>query len=935
MAYIIPQVLVFQEFQLAPQPLEEPLRAHVSGGNAELFRFDDADEKLLAALGPYDPLNDTDYLYPNKPTGGIVDQDYFKLFIDDALLQYFEDTVGAGSVIAPVAGFKNRVRSDAVNFADNGVSFPRDAALLDRDVQPGDVVDIRGVDGGDEYTLRTTVKALVGDETASTIGDPSADANNQAAVGADSCSISQNKGPYNCVDATCDAGSYDGTVEGDVVETYTVTVTDASVGGDLTTARLRVRTASGNDDHDDVIPSASGVATAIGDRGLTLTFTNTPGSCSLSAGSQGVSSEDLLAGQEWTVEVEQEFVVPDPSSGGTFTGDFDTSYIVTVSRGGDASASATADKPQIMVSTIHGVDVSGPTTVTAAGQAIVVGTLGVTITFDVPILRKNDIWYIAVTGVGSGNIRTIVLNNNLPTELLGVADLDLTLYIKPADGWIEVPRKRLGFAPTVNWELGDPGLQDSGFTVNSGIIAYDASWTDSGVEQPLDVAEGNLFAHYRAWLSDWCDNVGTISDVANIDDIPGPLHPDNVLKWGVFKALSNSNGVAVKYTAVCDPSDLDSWADVLEVVLGRTDLHGLVPLTTWKAVQDLYAAHVDSQSSPEAGRWRVLWTALSAEPTIAIIDDESTSDEEVALATISDDPDVSGNQFTIVDVPAGNAQFVTNDVRPGDIVRINFTTDGWDEELYDEYVVDVVLNEDSLRLTSGPGAAIGVAKKMEIWRNLNATDLSQQIADKAAAFGQQRIRAIWPDEAGSGGETFPGYHVAAALAGLRSGVLPNQGLTNVEVAGFDDVTRSHELFNKAQLDTMAEAGVWIVTKTDDGNIITRHALTTAGYGDVLLGEEMVNANVDSMSVVFLRSLEDLIGRSNVTPGTIEIVEVRLEGVISRFEQVFFQRLGGQLINGEVLEVRQHTLLKDRLVANLQLTVPVPLNNLEVHLQIVA
>lgn len=932
MAYVIPQVLVFQEFQLTPQPIQEPLRAHISGGNAELFRFDDADEKLLINLGAYDPLSDTDYLYPNKPTGAIVDQDYFKLFIDDALLEYFEDTIGSGSVIVPVAGFKNRIRSDAVNFADNGASFPRDAALLDRDVQVGDVVDIRGVVMSTQYNLRTTVTGLVGDEVASTIGSPTADAANQADVGVDSCTISQNKGPYNCIDATCDASGYDGSVEGDVVETYTVTVTDASVGGDLTTARLRVRSASGNDDLDDVQPSASGVPTAIGDRGLTVTFTNIPGSCSLSAGSQGVSSEDLLAGQEWTVEVEQAFTAPIPASGGTFTGTFDTSYIVQVTKGGDAS---TSTKPEITVTTIHGVDVSGPTIVTASGTDIVVGSFGVTINFDQDVLRAGDVWYIAVTGVDSGDIRTLVLANNLPTELLAATDLDLTLYIKPPNGYIEVPRKRQGAAPLVNWTLGDPGLQDSGFTVHSAITAFDASWTDNGVEQPLPVSEGTVFAHYRAWLSTWCDNVGSVDDVAELDEIPGPLHPDNELKWGVFKALSNSNGVAVKFTAVCDPSDLDSWQDVLEVVLGRTDIHGLVPLTNWKAVQDLYAAHVDAQSSPEAGRWRVLWASLLAEPTVAVIDETTTTDGQVALATLSDDPDVSGSQFTLLDVPLGNANFVTNDVRPGDIVRINFTTDGWDTELWDEFVVDVVLNEDSLRLTSGPGSGITVAKKVEVWRNLNATDLSQQIADKAAAFGAQRVRAVWPDQAGSGGDTFPGYHVAAAVAGLRSGVLPHQGLTNVEVAGFDDVSRSEDLFNKAQLDTMAEAGVWIVFKTDDGNIITRHALTTAGFGDVLLQEEMVNANVDSMSVVFLRSLEDLIGRSNVTPGTIEIVEVRLTGVISQFEQVFVQSLGGQLIDGEILEVRQHTLLKDRIVANLQLTVPVPLNNLEVHLQIVA
>ena len=69
MAYVLPQVLVFQEFTQLPTPIVEPLRAHISGGNAELFRFSDTDEKALINLGSYDPLAATDYLYPNRPTG--------------------------------------------------------------------------------------------------------------------------------------------------------------------------------------------------------------------------------------------------------------------------------------------------------------------------------------------------------------------------------------------------------------------------------------------------------------------------------------------------------------------------------------------------------------------------------------------------------------------------------------------------------------------------------------------------------------------------------------------------------------------------------------------------------------------------------------------------------------------------------------------------
>jgi hypothetical protein len=118
--------------------------------------------------------------------------------------------------------------------------------------------------------------------------------------------------------------------------------------------------------------------------------------------------------------------------------------------------------------------------------------------------------------------------------------------------------------------------------------------------------------------------------------------------------------------------------------------------------------------------------------------------------------------------------------------------------------------------------------------------------------------------------------------------------------------------------------VWIVTENDDQVVITRHALNSIAADDVLQDEEMVRVNVDSMAKVFRSSVEDLIGVSNVTPSTLDLIELRLKGVIEQFKEIRIERIGGQLIEGEILEVRQHAVLKDRVVADL-----------EIHLKIIA
>ena len=115
MSYTLPQVSVHAEASIIPTTVLEPMRACVIGGNAQLFRYDVASEKASIALGAYDPTQDVDYSYPGRPAGGIVDQSYVKLYADDVLLRYHLDADGGGyGVVAPVAGYANRIRSDTV-----------------------------------------------------------------------------------------------------------------------------------------------------------------------------------------------------------------------------------------------------------------------------------------------------------------------------------------------------------------------------------------------------------------------------------------------------------------------------------------------------------------------------------------------------------------------------------------------------------------------------------------------------------------------------------------------------------------------------------------------------------------------------------------------------------------------------------------------------
>lgn len=939
--YVLPQVLVFQDFTIQPAVAANPLSAHIAGGHAYLVRESEADEREFGNLGLYDNTSDTDYAWPNRPAGAEVDFNYTKLFIENALLRYFVDDVSSGSSITKTSGYANRIISDSVNFKSNGV-YARAASLYDRDVQIGDVVRVRGVPTGtgatgDAVTLWTYVKNLVATDIAAVVASASVDDSNAGTQSATD-SVSQTDGIENCVTATVDGSSYDGLADGQPSETYVVTVLDGSVGGDYTTARLRVESASGTDDVAELTPSASGVATNIGTRGLTATFADVDNAaCSLSADNEGVSYNDLITGQEWTITVAQAFTATTATSGGSYSAAADTTYIVEVTKGGTF-----ADSPEVSVTTTNGIDQSGPHIVSGLSSAVSIGTEAVTITFagSTQGLNKGDRFYIPVTGVTSGPVRTLVLGHNLDATFDTSDELSVQLFIrKPL---LEVTANRTGMAPLTNWSQSETQV-----TAKSGIVAYDSTWTDSGVALPLDVYSsadldyGTLYVEYRAWRSELASKINSLIDVANIDDIAGPLTPDNPLKWGVFKALQNSNGTPVLYTAVTNPDDPNTWDNIFEILLTRDDAYNLVPLTRNATVLSLYQAHVNSASSPTEGLWRVAWFNLSGVPEIPVVSAGSsvvnhvsatTTDGEAALAVFEDDPETSGSQYTIVRVPAANSDFEANGVRPGDIVRAIYTGDGFGGFTYSEFVVDEVQSENQLRVKTGPAAPQSVPAKIEVWRNLSASEEAAEIGSAAGAWNDRRIRAIWPDQVESSGTVQEGYHLAAALAGLSSGVLPQQGLTNVEVAGFSNVSRTSDKFNKFQLDTMAVAGVWLVTQAIDGAIYSRHAVTTGDYEDINQREEMITRNVDSISYRFKDYFAPFIGVSNVTPTMEDIILGGMNKLIRTLQaERVTPNLGGQLIDAEITRFFISELFKDRYVAYIDIQVPYALNNIELHL----
>lgn len=928
--YILPQPIIHQIFQQTVAAPIRRLHACIVGPNAQVLRYSEASEKAQIYIGQYShtgELIDGDYKkcysWPERPTGAIVEQDSVRLFIDNALLRIFRDTSGTMTKTAV-----NKLTHPSVNFATHG-DYARNDALL-RDIQPGDVVSVKATGTDDEEkTAYSYVLDSEGETIASSISAVTAYSANATSQAADT-DITEGADNAGDVELTADGDDYDGLADGLISDTYVITVTQASTGGDATTARLRVTSASGKDDDFEVTPAAWDAGTAIGANGLIVTF----------------SSEDeaFIEGDTFTVVVSQVWEAPALSIAGTYTGTKDRTYIVEVTKGG-----LWADGPKITVQAADGSDRSGPTTITISSTvgttttatagaaytvAVALGQYGITGRFSDEGLRLGDRYTFTATAATEGAQRTLTLAHNLD-ELIPLDDddaaIELAIYIRKN---VEITKKHIGSPGDYAFTAGATQV-----CVFAGVKATDDSWAEDGVAVPLPVitdlvvpGSNKMYVEYRAWLQAKVGVLNALSDISDIDQIPGALNEENPLKYAMSKALANNNGQPVRYIAVSDPTSLSAWTDALGIIKSKKNVYNIAPLSYDQAVLEAVEAHVQAQSGELAARWRGAFFGLQGVTTKDLVTAALSSDAETVMATAADDPGTTGTQYTLLTITSGNADLLTLDVRAGDVVRYKFTSDAWGDESYSDYVIDDVLTEDSLRLVSGPSTAEPTPLRIEIYRDLTRTEQAEEIGRNARAWDSARIKAVWLDNVTGGQPTVATYYVAAAEAALVGGVAPHQPVTHVNLNGFDGLSGVTSYFDMDQLNTMAGSGVWILEENEDGVMYNRHAVTTADPTLPKLREESYGRNVDSISYYFWDLFAPFIGKSNVTEDLMEVLRTEIKaGIQFLRESGRTPMLGGQMRDATVVDIHEHVEFPDRIVIKLSCNLPFPFNNAEVFL----
>ena len=613
-----------------------------------------------------------------------------------------------------------------------------------------------------------------------------------------------------------------------------------------------------------------------------------------------------------------------------------------------------AARPQIRISDSAGIDQGSLITVNY-NSIYDLGDYGATIEFlanaDTEAgfctnggLRKGDIFYVAAEASVDGAIRTLVLADDMPSavtpgETSGVTNAQPNLFnvkLHLVQATTEITQKKVQSPPDYNWE---PAAAE--VTVNEAIAVQDSSWYESDGSLPwLPIYTADMYLEYRALMATYASNIQSITDIGDVETTLGTITPDNPLAQGVFNALSNSGDREVYYMAT-PTDDLAGYLSVLDRASLSSDVYAFTPLSRNSTIIGAVESHINDMSSEQNKRWRIGFVGSTMPTDVAVYHKANNPGNVEYYAEIVDDPSTVGTQYTLVQfVTAGGAPspytHVRADVHVGDKVRINYSTDAWGDATYDEYTVASWVSNTALKLAVGPVAGIPIPTKVEVWHDYSIQEMADAVAAISSGYANRRIYNVFPAQLVSAGVVETAEFGAAAIAGLCSSVAPQQGLTNIEVNGFDDLPLVYSTFSRAQLNKMAEYGTLIIMQDiAGGEIYVRHQVSTASLaGNINTTELSVTKNLDSISYYFAARLAPFIGKYNITPQLIDVIRAQIaDGImyLGAFTKVGL--LGPQLVleNTEIVTVEQHPTLADHIVAIVNVGMPYPLNVIELHL----
>lgn len=939
-----PAVIVRREFEATPDVVAQQLRACIVGPSCELVRYGVAAEKskgFISTVATRTGTNGTDrsifsadatYSIPTVAYSSLLDADYVKLFVEDAYLSYAHLAQAGNFSSSNLAAGTNVLASSSTSQAWKGSG--RNANLI-QDVVVGDIVEIYDstglrhssvVSGFDGTVVNAAVGSFGGTQQA-TIASTSSTGASQSSIGGLAGHTFALLTTNYLTGVTAATYAADPRIVGKTTTSYTLTITAST----SSTVSYTVVSDTGLDNL-----TASAVAT------------NTPQTLPSGATVNLQFTSAMVVNAKLTFTITGAHTIQTLGASATditTTGTSlsastpNTTYIISCIRGGSFASTnhstSAANAVQFQVSTNNGADVTSVITLIGAAQNIPIGSYGLnlnvagTVTGNAKGFVRGDVFTIAVNGATVPVLDKLVFADAV-TSITPITPTQLRLSKKKT---VELGRYQPN-GVTPNWSLQNASDSDSrSLLVENILVTRDSAVNNSQTD--AYITAGKFYMQYRAFQA-IARQVGSVNTLADITTQLGTIDVDNPLAYGVYKAWSNANGATVHFIPTVSQTlnGNRGFADALSLAKGNRNCYGLVPLTTSSEIWNAFVGHVQDESAPATGRFRVMWIAPEVEIHNKIQDKDSTGANIYGTSA-----SFTAGKWYVNAVSEAGGQVLpkfTETVQVGDYVRTKFNTDAFGRTTFVEYKVLAVVDNDTLVISSATDPALSNFK-IEIFRDLTSAAAAAKYVQVAGGFSSDRVFAVVPDRGVNGlrvdGTPVKNWYIACAFAGLRSGSRPQQPLSNVELLGFDGVNITSPLFGESDLDILRDGGVWAVRNTDEGKIYVERQLSTSTL-DLYRKEQSVTCNVDSVSFTLADALRNLVGRVNITEETKGLVEATIRQTLGTLAATNGAiTVGPQLKTYTIVSVTVPATAQDTLLVKVQISVPLPMNIIDITLVI--
>jgi len=437
------------------------------------------------------------------------------------------------------------------------------------------------------------------------------------------------------------------------------------------------------------------------------------------------------------------------------------------------------------------------------------------------------------------------------------------------------------------------------FTFNSSTGRITISGTGvNGYDIQTNWSDSKVVVGYRMLRSDRA----TYIELDGIDAIQtqiGKIGVENPLALGAYNALINA-GTTVYVFGVSGYTTTDY--DYALAAASAKDVYAISPMTQDTTVASNTVAHVNTYSTPEAKRERI---AVISRPALTSPDLTNTAIKgTVANEYAGQAYELSNRRVTYVLPPMAYVQERKHisQLRPNYVdsmmktMNTAFPITGLKAKLI-----------ETITLSSGIKYYAGTEITQAIW--------SGMVKDNAYIGDYFTVR--YP---------VPGYVMAAVVAGQIAGYPPQQGFTNLNIAGnIVEVKYSSDWFSETQLDTIAGGGNYIMYQRNPSSAIRcRHSLMT-DMSSVERRELSITKVLDYVAKTLRNAFDPYIGRYNITPDFLQKLSTIVQAV-----KVTLQRAG--IIADLVLEaVKQDDTQRDVVLVSVLVKPYYPANYIRVTL----